>query len=506
MDKKYQWLVNKTPRSVEQLRLWAENPRLNPEESHLSLIDFAEDLTEDTSDRKKFYELVKSIAESGFIPADPIVVWQNEENKKYYVAEGNRRVIALKLLLRPEKAPKSIRAFIRRGAEKLDSSKIKKIPVNVAPSFEEAEWYINQRNSTSSLQERWTRVQQQRWIATLYNKHNGDINKILSIVKMDKSEIESFIRILKIKDFVKNKSVKRNLTEEEFEKANSYRFPITILERIFNLSDARTAWGIEYNGVDVVINSNKKSFYNLFSELIKKIINKEINTRFTKEDWPEIFSTLPQVLFTSNNDSDEDISEDDVNNGNGHNQGEVDEPLDVESTSNENDEPETNHGEVQSSQSLKNNPDRSRVIIKIYSINTDSCRLQGIFEELKKIPVAKYPNNVAASLRIFLDLAILKYIETEGLESDIKTQYKESLKNIQLRKRLGFLVQNKIKKEKPKKIINILLNSSNQYSLDVLNGYMHSKDTHYLNKQFLNGFWDFLFPLFEELLDIKEEN
>jgi hypothetical protein len=98
----------------------------------------------DDAERKDFLSLIKSIAEDGFIPLDPIVVWKNEENQKYYVAEGNRRVIALKLLRNPEKAPQSIRSTIR----KYDHN-IEKIYVNVAPSFDEAEWYISQRNSTS---------------------------------------------------------------------------------------------------------------------------------------------------------------------------------------------------------------------------------------------------------------------------------------------------------------------------------------------------------------------
>lgn len=75
MNKAYDWLLKKTPRSVDQLRLWPENPRLNPEENHSTLRDFAEDLTEELADKKDFYGLVKSIVRDGFIPADPIVVW-----------------------------------------------------------------------------------------------------------------------------------------------------------------------------------------------------------------------------------------------------------------------------------------------------------------------------------------------------------------------------------------------------------------------------------------------
>ncbi len=180
MGDKYEWLIKKTPRSVDQLRLWPENPRLNPEEIHLTLRDFVEDLTEDNADRIDFYALVNSIVVDGFVPADPIVVWKNLENDKFYVAEGNRRVIALKLLREPDKAPKSIRSFIRKASIKMNLTEIEKIPVNVAPTFEDAEWYINQRNSSSSLQRKWSRVQQQRWISTLYEKHNGDLEKFIA--------------------------------------------------------------------------------------------------------------------------------------------------------------------------------------------------------------------------------------------------------------------------------------------------------------------------------------
>lgn len=63
--------------------MWPENPRLNSEEKHIQLSDFAEDLTIEESDKKQFFKLLRSIAEDGFIPADPIVVWKNEENEKF---------------------------------------------------------------------------------------------------------------------------------------------------------------------------------------------------------------------------------------------------------------------------------------------------------------------------------------------------------------------------------------------------------------------------------------
>ena len=84
----YEWLSKRTYRAVDELRLWSDNPRLNPDESHVYLSDYAEDLISDEGERDGFCELVKSIAEMGFIPSDPIVVWQNEKKQKILCSGG----------------------------------------------------------------------------------------------------------------------------------------------------------------------------------------------------------------------------------------------------------------------------------------------------------------------------------------------------------------------------------------------------------------------------------
>ena len=106
--KKYEWLVKRYLRSVDSLKLWAENPRLNPNGKYLNLLDYVEELLSDNSEKESFVKLLTSISEKGFIPSDPIVVWRNEDDTHCYVAEGNRRVLALKILRNPKKAPKSV--------------------------------------------------------------------------------------------------------------------------------------------------------------------------------------------------------------------------------------------------------------------------------------------------------------------------------------------------------------------------------------------------------------
>ena len=78
--------------------------------------------------------------------------------------------------------------------------------------------------------------------------------------------------------------------------------------------------------------------------------------------------------------------------------------------------------------------------------------------------------------------------------------------DIPLKSRLEYLKQQKLTTKTPShKVVEKLLNPSNEYSLDTLNNYIHGSQTHHTGKRFLNGFWDFLYPLFEKILDIKTQ-
>lgn len=485
MNNKYEWLNKRYLRSVDQLRLWDENPRLNPDEKHLTIVDFVEDLIADEADKSSFFDLLQSISE-GFVPADPIVVWRQENNGKYYVAEGNRRVIALKLLRNPNKAPKSIRRYVRKLANSVHREDIEKISVNIAPTFEDAEWYINQRNNASSLQRPWSRIQQQKWITDLYNKYSGDINKIYSVTKMTKGELENFIRVLHLLDLIKTDEVKSVLSKQEYGEAISHKFPVTILERFFSNKSVKERWGIEFENTDLKL-KNKKEFLIAYSALIKNIISTsdskiDINTRTITTNLDEILEKLPKVNL---GEKDECII-----------RGKIKEENTV-SIDNSN-EKETNKNIV------KNDPHRNKLIPSIYQLDSSDYRLNGLFEELKAIG-KKYLNVKAASLRVFLDLAVLHYIQSKNIEEDIRKYYGNKFCEIVLAKRLSYIQERELSSRHTKRIVAKLLDDSSTYSLAILNGYIHEENTCYLHNDFVNSFWDFLLPLFKELLDIKEE-
>lgn len=487
MVNKFDWLEKKTPRSVDQLRLWNQNPRLNPEEKHITLSDFTEDLIAEDKEKKYFFDLLKSIS-AEYIPADPIIVWKDEESQKFYVAEGNRRVLALKLLNDPNKAPKSIRAYVRNLAK--DRVPIDKIKVNVAPSFEDAEWYICQRNSMTTLQQKWSRIQQIRWVEALYKKYGDNMALLSSKSSMPQGEIEAAIRNLRLVDLIKTPEIQNVLSEQQYKDATSYKFPITILERFFSNTIVKKQWGVDFDGLEVRL-KNRHDFLIAYAELIKNIVNKkpeiQIDTRTITTNLEDILNILPKVDTT------------------------IADPYTVKNTREESSNINAYQAETYSKKDgknkivLKGDSNRRHLILPIYEINTSDYRLHGIFNELKKLSPAKYQNSVAASIRIFLDLAVLNWLQTEDLVNELQKQKQRNIREITLHHRLSFIADKlKVMRPKANSIIVKLLNEENEFSLDVLNGYQHSKDTVFLNKQFLNRFWDFLFPLFEILLDIKE--
>ena len=484
----YSWFNKRRQRSIDQLRPWSNNPRLNPEEQHVNLRDYIEDIIQEAGDKASFMDLIRSIATNGFIPADPIVVWKDDKNDRYYVAEGNRRVLALKLLRDPSRAPREIRGTVTRLANSWE--RIDKIFVNIAPTFADAEWYISQRNSTSSIQQKWSRLQQMRWIESLYDKYADDQELLAQKSSMSLSEIEQIIRYIRLLNLVNEEQVKNALTEPEYKATTAHTFPITIFERFFNLTRVREAWGFEFDGTKVIF-KNKTGFLTAFTEVIRRIVsNKQdykLDTRNVSADKiDDLLSKLPKV----------DIEEAD--------------PYEVGSKSESEPEAEEqteNPAPKPKPRSLKGDVNRNRLNLECYSLNTTEARLSQLFSELKRLSVNSYVSVCAAAVRIFLELAILDFIQSEGLVAEFQRRDGKELKKILLKTRIDFLTRySKLKDNKTaRKILADLINEKETYSLDILNGYVHSKSTEYLNKQYLNGFWDHIFPLLQAMLDITEE-
>ncbi|WP_417212645.1 MULTISPECIES: ParB N-terminal domain-containing protein [Pseudomonadati] len=506
-DVKEHWWSKRTPRSVDYLKLWKENPRFDTaeSESRISDSDFAEEVISEPADKKSFYGLITSIVKLGFIDFEPIVVWKNDQDR-YVVAEGNRRVLALKLLRNPHKAPKSIRGFILQQSKLINRDSIEKIQVCVAPNEEATHWYVLQRHSTSSNQKPWQRLQQQRFIVSLYDEYEHDIEKVKEVTGFTRSEIISALRYVQLRDLATRDEVIKLMTEEEKELIYGYRISMTVLERWFSNEEVRERWGIKFDNMKVTITSNESSFLHAYGHFLKLMFNIVpndlkfvVNTRSIPERNEEIFAVLPEVTFP------EQLVEQDLTQQNqqpnGHKDTGTTKPSpDSQASPTQNSNP-ANNNQIEP---VPHNNNRARLVLGYQQISVKSPKLNSLFRELKAVPIKLYVHVTSISLRTFLDLAVDDFIQRKNLTHAMATKLGKDYTHTILQQRLKFLSNDHISCAQANKVISKLLQPSNEHSLDTLNSFVHGHETHKIDHRFLNGFWDMLAPLLKVLVDLKD--
>ncbi|TDB61334.1 ParB N-terminal domain-containing protein [Photorhabdus khanii] len=500
-DKKM-WWEKRFLRAVDSLKLWSDNPRLDPSSRLSTVRDYVEELISDSSEEQNFITLLKSIAERGFLSLDPIVVWKNEGND-FVVAEGNRRIMALKLLRSPNKAPLSIRKTVVNLSRIIDRDSIEKIRVCVAPSYEKALWYILQRHSTASIQSRWQRLQQQRFTINLYDSVDQDIDETINKTGFKRTAIIEALRYVKLRDIATRQEITKYLTSEEKELVYSHRISMTVLERWFGNSQVRDAWHIEFNEDGVSINADLPTFYAAYAKFLKLMLNKNnelgymVNTRTIDSRFEEIFSCLPKVHSVDEGSvstilPSPDLLKEDDKNTSTEPQTENDQPSSTDS-----------NGSV-IKLPLKGDPKRRQLTDIYHEITTRNYKLKALFVELQKLPVYSYPNVSAAAIRIFLELAVDEFISENDLQEVMAKRAKKSYNEVTLLLKLSTLRGEFVDDREANKIIDQLLHKDNDYSLNTLNEYVHGCKVHKVEPQFMNRFWDMLSPLFGVLISFKE--
>ncbi|KPD21574.1 hypothetical protein AFK76_11860 [Idiomarina zobellii] len=488
------WWENRVLRSVDNLKLWNENPRLDPSSKLVTVRDYAEELISDPSDKQNFIILLKSIAKRGFVSFDPVVVWKDDD-ERFAVAEGNRRVTALKLLRSPEKAPMPIRKLVVSLARQIDRDDIEKIKVSLAPSFEDARWYILQRHSTATNQIRWQRLQQQRFIINVYDSVGQDLEETIAITGFKRAAILDSLRYVKIRDMATRPGVTAHLTEDEKEKVYSHRINMTVIERWFGNSQVREAWHIKFSDSEVNIDANLSSFYKAYAEFLKLTFSKDnelgysVNTRTIDSKFQEIFEYLPKVKPKGEEEEDEAPVADE--------QEKSDNDKESEQQQSDDEKPDKKDR-------LKGNPKRGQFTDKYHTINSKSYKLNALFDELGRLPVKRYSNVAAASLRIFLELSVDDFIKSNDFTGEVARRLKKGYHEVTLQQKLNVLRGEFIDDREANKVIGQLLNNSNDYSLNTLNEYIHGTKVHKVEPQFLNRFWDMLSPLLEVLVELRE--
>jgi hypothetical protein len=109
-------------------------------------------------------ELMGSIGEKGYFPGEPLLIVPSSKTGKYFVVEGNRRLCAVKLLLKPNLAP------TKKKSVQIASTEAKhypnELPVLVYKDREEILDYLGYRHITGIKE--WDALAKARYLEQLF--------------------------------------------------------------------------------------------------------------------------------------------------------------------------------------------------------------------------------------------------------------------------------------------------------------------------------------------------
>lgn len=147
---------------VARLNFDRNNPRFPPKIAQGPVEDLLQRFVRD----ERLLEIIESIGNHGFFPGEPLLVVP-EGDGDYRVVEGNRRLAALKLLIR-ELAPPSGRKSIE-DAVNAAKYRPKKVPCLIFDDENEILRYLGFRHITGI--KAWSALQKARYAARMYDKY-----------------------------------------------------------------------------------------------------------------------------------------------------------------------------------------------------------------------------------------------------------------------------------------------------------------------------------------------
>nr|BFF38950.1 hypothetical protein BACY1_07550 [Tenacibaculum mesophilum] len=382
--------------STERLLLDVENPRLPDdlvgESSQKEIIDYL-------VKNENVSTIAESIASKGYLHNEMPYVYKNSKGK-FVVLEGNRRVTACKLLLKPSLAPQTRQRTFKNLSEQIeDKSEISKIQVILCPSREEADILIEARHTNNLLQS-WDAIKKARFY---YRK----IKKGETIEELQEKFSSTNIRKLLIQYFMYEEAQNMDFDEDVIEKIrDEKKFKITNFERFYDKKSGRDFLGVKFKE-DGTFSRHipEEEYKKRFKYIVKQVLDGKINSRKlntveeVNEHVRKIFETGEfDIRIKPNPEINVDINNIKVEGG------------DSSSSEREKDVPT----KVPRKQ-------RTTLIPKDYAINIENQRIIDVFDELQRLPL-KNTNSIAFSFRSLLEMLCYQFLLKKELINEINTE------------------------------------------------------------------------------------
>lgn len=471
--------------NISSILLDEKNPRIPPAIEPLNQRLLIEDLV--THD--KVYELAQNIAQNGYYPVESLIVVR--EDTKVFVIEGNRRLAALKLLITPEAAPEGQVARFRALSSSIDKTAIKKVKVVIAPDRQAAAPIIMSRHTNVQI-ERWEPIMQASYYTNLL--HNGitigDLSHQYNISKMD---IIQSLRLYKMYQVACHLDLPEEIGQIV---RNPREFKATTLQRFYERPISQQFLGIQLSkdSADILGTVDEVEFKKGYRKGVIDIAtgsqdSRSLGTTAQVKKYIGTFSAQEKPDLTKKGS----FTADTLIAGEGKGGEEVGTKVPAPT------------------KRPKRKP--TGLIPRHVSCDVNNQRVNDTFNELKTLPVAKYPNATAVLFRSLLEMALSHYLQVSGELYNIIDEEKEKLakeeKKIRkdwhpsLKRMLQHITSlkcNLIQNPNMKRALDKFTNQKDEFlSHDDLNFFVHNQ--YYApNEEVLRNFWGQLEGLFQIIL------
>ena len=465
------------PISVTSLHLDDKNPRLGREFTASAPREIIQYLF----DNDKAFEVAESIADRGFFPNEPLLAIQ--ENERYIVIEGNRRLAALKALKEPGLLNSNFQAKVERLVRRISNIKdLAKVPVTIAPSRRATDRQIAGRHIGTPVLA-WRAENRASFI--LEKLEEGyDNDELSTLLGFSAADIQNARQTRSIPDMARS----IELPEEVKAKLGNPKI-FTTIKRVFDSTVGRQYLMIEPDANHGIIGTTTKhEFVKGFTRLVTDLaLNKQTSrTLNTIEDMESYFKSwkpdeLPQKKHGSFVPSD---------------------IIKGKSTASKGGsllaQPKPKKGKIES----------LTVLPRDFKVKFGNDRLSDIRNELTRLKRDDFPNAGAVLLRVFLELTVIDYFNRTGDYSNIIQKLKAQ--NVQLphgvptmkqivkevigvaKKHLSQADANKVEKA-------LKYDKAAPFTISDMHGFVHTTDIP--SQRDILQFWSRLEPLFRHMLE-----
>ncbi len=340
---------------------------------------------------ENLFNLAESIVNRGLNPNDSIIVTPAEDVKnKYIVLEGNRRVVALKILNNPELIEGVDNTSLRKKFKQLNERSTYTLNSEIeCESYndpKEADYWIAVKHGFAKpgvSTDQWNSLQKQRF---------EEINSGKSSMTL---QVMNFIN--------KSKHIPSSI------KTNASKISSTNLSRLIEDPNVRSFLGLELNNGNLLSKVAEKEVAKGLTKIVKDILTsefkvKKIYDREARKKYIEGISVADRPdTFTL-----------------------ASKPWEINTIK------AASNISTSKAKGKVMPKDRKKLIPKSCVLSIENNKINAIYHELRDLEVSKFTNATAVLLRVFVELSLDAYIERHKLTKAVTAA------------KSGFSLQNKV--------------------------------------------------------------